>query len=396
MQTNFSSVLKYSATVAAILFMNACLPSQNDDPGSPVDPESGANTAVDFGKTKGGESTEIYALKNKNGLIAKVTTYGATLVELHLPDKDGNFADVLNGFDDVSGYEGEDNQYFGCTTGRVCNRIAKGKFTLDGKEYTLAANNDPNHLHGGEDKALSKQVWKAESVTDTQAVTFSLTSPDGEEGYPGNLSMKVTYTLTDENELRIDYEATTDKATPVNLTNHAYFNLAGSGSGTVLDHELTLNADKYTPTDDTLIPTGEIESVEGTPLDFRKTHTIGERVPDKDAAKTDDCKTAPKGYDHNFVLNGKAGEQRLAARLKDPKSGRVMEIHTDQPGIQFYSGNFLKGQKGKGGKVYLFRGAICLETQHFPDSVNHDNFPNTILKPGETYKTTTVHKFSAQ
>ncbi len=303
---------------------------------------------------------------------------------------------MLNGFDDVSGYEGEDNQYFGCTTGRVCNRIAKGKFTLDGKEYTLAANNDPNHLHGGEDKALSKQVWKAESVTDTQAVTFSLTSPDGEEGYPGNLSMKVTYTLTDENELRIDYEATTDKATPVNLTNHAYFNLAGSGSGTVLDHELTLNADKYTPTDDTLIPTGKIESVEGTPLDFRKTHTIGERVPDKGAAQTDDCKTAPKGYDHNFVLNGKAGEQRLAARLKDPKSGRVMEIHTDQPGIQFYSGNFLKGQKGKGGKVYPFRGAICLETQHFPDSVNHDNFPNTILKPGETYKTTTVHKFSAQ
>jgi len=396
MQTNFSSVLKYSATVAAILFMNACVPSQNDDPGSPVDPESGANTAVDFGKTKGGESTEIYTLKNKNGLIAKVTTYGATLVELHLPDKDGNFADVLNGFDDVSGYEGEDNQYFGCTTGRVCNRIAKGKFTLDGKEYTLAANNDPNHLHGGEDKALSKQVWKAESVTDTQAVTFSLTSPDGEEGYPGNLSMKVTYTLTDENELRIDYEATTDKATPVNLTNHAYFNLAGSGSGTVLDHELTLNADKYTPTDDTLIPTGKIESVEGTPLDFRKTHTIGERVPDKGAAQTDDCKTAPKGYDHNLVINGKAGEQRFAARLKDPKSGRVMEIHTDQPGIQFYSGNFLKGQKGKEGKVYPFRGAICLETQHFPDSVNHDNFPNTILKPGETYKTTTVHKFSAQ
>ena len=329
-------------------------------------------------------------------MIAKVATYGATLVELHIPDKDGSFVDVLNGFDDVSGYEGDDNQYFGCTTGRVCNRIAKGKFSLDGTEYALATNNDPNHLHGGGDKALSKQVWKAEPASDAQAVTFSLTSPGGEEGYPGNLSMKVTYTLTDDNELRIDYEATTDKATPVNLTNHAYFNLGGAGSGTVLDHELTLNADNYTPTDDTLIPTGKIEPVEGTPLDFRKTHTIGDRVLDKGATKTDDCKTAPKGYDHNFVLNGKAGEQRLAGRLKDPKSGRVMEIYTDQPGIQFYSGNFLKGQTGKGGKTYPFRGAVCLETQHYPDSVNHDNFPNTILKPGETYKTSTVHKFSAE
>ena len=330
-------------------------------------------------------------------MIAKVATYGATLVELHIPDKDGSFVDVLNGFDDVSGYEGDDNQYFGCTTGRVCNRIAKGKFSLDGAEYTLATNNDPNHLHGGGDKALSKQVWKvAPREKDAQAVTFTLTSPDGEEGYPGNLSIKVTYTLSDDNELRIDYEATTDKSTPVNLTNHAYFNLGGAGSGTVLDHELALNADNYTPTDDTLIPTGKIEPVEGTPLDFRKAHTIGDRVPDKGATKTDDCKTAPKGYDHNFVLNGKVGEQRLAGRLKDPKSGRVMEIYTDQPGIQFYSGNFLKGQTGKGGKTYPFRGAVCLETQHYPDSVNHDNFPNTILKPGETYKTSTVHKFSAE
>ena len=403
MQTNLFPALKYSAVVAALLFMNACLPDQNDDPGSldpdPKTSESGAGNAAtaDFGKTKAGEPTEIYTLKNKNGLIAKVATYGATLVELHIPDKDGSFVDVLNGFDDVSGYEGDDNQYFGCTTGRVCNRIAKAKFSLDGAEYTLATNNDPNHLHGGGDKALSKQVWKvAPREKDAQAVTFTLTSPDGEEGYPGNLSIKVTYTLSDDNVLRIDYEATTDKATPVNLTNHAYFNLGGAGSGTVLDHELTLNADNYTPTDDTLIPTGKIEPVEGTPLDFRKAHTIGDRVPDKGATKTDDCKTAPKGYDHNFVLNGKAGEQRLAARLKDPKSGRVMEIYTDQPGIQFYSGNFLKGQKGKGGKTYPFRGAICLETQHYPDSVNHDNFPNTILKPGEIYKTSTVHKFSAE
>tara|TARA_B100001971_G_scaffold62633_1_gene57659 strand:- start:276 stop:1445 length:1170 start_codon:yes stop_codon:yes gene_type:complete len=388
------------AATLSLLFMSACHSTSNTGPSNSI-------KKTDFGKTKATvlgtanllmavEQTEIYTLKNKNGLIAKVSTFGATLVELHIPDKDGNFVDVLNGFDDVSGYEGEDNQYFGCTTGRVCNRIAKGKFTLDGREYTLATNNDPNHLHGGGDKALSKQVWKAEVLPDQQAVAFSLTSPDGEEGYPGNLSMKVTYALTGENELRIDYEATTDKATPVNLTNHAYFNLGGAGSGIVLNHELTLNADNYTPTDDTLIPTGKIETVEGTPLDFRKAHAIGVRVPDKDATKTEDCKTATLGYDHNFVVNGEPGKQRLAARLKDPKSGRVMEIYTDQPGIQFYSGNFLKGQTGKGGKTYPFRGAICLETQHFPDSVNHANFPSTILKPDETFRTTTVHKFSAE
>lgn len=349
-----------------------------------------------FGTTKAGEAVEIYTLQNKNGLIAKVTTYGATLVELHVPDKNGQLADVVNGFDDVSGYEGEGNQYFGCTTGRVCNRIAKGKFTVDGTEYTLALNNDPNHLHGGNDKALSKQVWKASKSCCGQSVTFTLTSPDGEEGYPGNLSMKVTYTLTDANELRIDYQATTDKATPVNLTNHAYFNLGGAGSGTALDHLLTLNADKYTPTDDTLIPTGKIEAIAGTALDFRHPQKIGARIPDPAATKTEDCKTATLGYDHNFVVNGTAGEQRLAATLKDPTSGRVLEIFTDQPAIQFYSGNFLKSQAGKAGKNYPFRGAVCLETQHFPDSVNHANFPSTILQPGQTYRTTTVHKFRAE
>jgi aldose 1-epimerase len=341
-----------------------------------------------FGTTKGGEATEIYTLQNQNGLIAKVTTYGATLVEMHVPDKNGNLVDVINGFDDVSGYEGDDNQYFGCTTGRVCNRIAKGKFTINGTEYTLATNNDPNHLHGGNDKALSKQVWKATPACGKQAVTFSLTSPDGEEGYPGNLSIKVTYTLTDANELRIDYEATTTKATPVNLTNHAYWNLGGAGSGPVLSHELTLNADNFTPTDDTLIPTGAIAKVAGTFLDFRAAHVIGDRIPADD--------TPWKGYDHNFVINGKAGEQRLAAKLKDPASGRVLEIFTDQPSIQFYSGNFLKGQTGKAGKTYPHRGAVCLESQHHPDAVNHDQFPNTILEPGDTYRTTTVHKFSAE
>jgi len=317
-------------------------------------------------------------------------------VELRVPDRAGKLADVVNGFDSVAGYEGDGNQYFGCTTGRVCNRIAKGRFTLDGKEYTLATNNDPNHLHGGGDQAISKQVWNATPVIGKAAVVFTLTSPDGEEGYPGNLSMKVTYTLTDENELRIDYEATTDKATPINLTNHAYFNLGGAGSGTILGHELTLNADYFTPVDNTLIPTGKIDPVAGTELDFRTSHVIGTRIPDKDATKTEDAKTPTLGYDHNFVLKGKAGVHRFAARLKDPKSGRVMEIYTDQPAIQFYSGNFLKSQPGKGGKTYPFRGALCLETQHNPDSVNHSNFPSIILRPGKTYRTTTVHKFSVE
>jgi len=370
MQTYLSTLAMSTATAASLFFMCAC------------------SSTPDFGKTKNGEATKIYTLKNKNGMIAKVTTYGATLVELHVPDRDGKLADIVNGFDDVSGYESGDNQYFGCTVGRVCNRIAKGKFTLDGKEYTLAINNDPNHLHGGNEKAICRQVWKAEVVNGKQAVAFHLTSPDGEEGYPGNLSMKVTFTLTDDNELRIDYAATTDQATPVNLTNHAYFNLGGAGSGTILGHELTLNSDQFTPTDDTLIPTGKIESVAGTFLDFRVAHKIGERIP------TDD--TPWKGYDHNYIVRGKAGEQRLAARVKDPNSGRVMEIHTDKPGIQFYSGNFLKEQAGKGGKKYPHRGAFCLETQHFPDSVNHANFPSTILKPGEIFRTTTVHKFSAE
>ena len=400
MQSPFPTLFKTAAAAASILIMNACAPAPEDNAGQPEpetgDGDSNAIAKAGFGETKAGEATEIYTLTNKNGLVAKVTTYGATLVELHLPDKGGNLVDVINGFDNVAGYEGDGNQYFGCTTGRVCNRIAKGKFTLDGEEYTLATNNDPNHLHGGGDKALSKQVWKAEPSADTQAVTFSLTSPDGEEGYPGNLSMKVTYTLTDENELRIDYEATTDKATPVNLTNHAYFNLGGAGSGTILSHELTLNADNYTATDDTLIPTGKIEPVADTALDFRKAHVIGERIPDKKAKETADCETSTLGYDHNFVVNGEAGTMRLAARLKDPASGRVMEIHTDQPGIQFYSGNFLMEQEGKGGKKYPFRGALCLETQHFPDSVNHEDFPSTILKPGDTYSTTTVHRFSAE
>ena len=408
MQTNLSVKALPCLLGAVLLFTSACstlkkvkMPFTLKNKEQPVNSQP-------FGVakfTENNQTTEVpatlWTLRNKNGLVAKVTDYGATLVEMHVPDKGGRFTDVINGFGSVSGYQGEGNQYFGCTTGRVCNRIAKGKFNLNGKEYSLLINNEPNHLHGGGDGALPRVMWRGTSFAsrEGQGVVFSYTSPDGDEGYPGTLVMLVTYTLTHGDELRIEYEAKleeNDRSTPVNLTNHAYWNLAGSGSGTVLNHVLTLNADKYTVADDTLIPTGEIADVAETPLDFRKPNIIGDRIPDKDATNTEECKTGAKGYDHNFVLNGKPGEMRLAARLKDPASGRVLEIHTVEPGIQFYSGNFLKGQTGKGGKSYPFRGAVCLETQHFPDSVNHANFPSTVLKPGETYRTSTIHKFRVE
>ncbi len=347
-----------------------------------------------FGTTKDGQAVELYTLKNNTGLVAKVMTRGATLVQLHVPDKDGKAADVILGFDDVTGYESEDNQYFGCSTGRVCNRIAKGKFTLEGKEYTLAINNEPNHLHGGKDKSLDKLVWKANPYSNEkgQGVKFTVTSPDGEEGYPGTLEISVSYYVSnDTNSISISYTATTDKATPVNLTNHAYFNLAGEGSETVLDHSLRLNADNYTPTDDTLIPTGEIAPVEGTDLDFRKRTVIGKRIESIG-------KTAAIGYDHNFVLNPReeGKTMTLAAIVVEKESGRRMRVMTTEPGIQFYSGNFLKGQKGKVGKTYAHRSALCLETQHYPDSVNHENFPTTILKPGEKYESKTTYAFEIE
>lgn len=345
---------------------------------------------TNFGKTADGTPVELYTLKNASGMVAKVMTLGATLTELHVPDKKGKLADVVLGFDTVAGYQSDDNQYFGCTTGRVANRIAKGKFTLDGKEYKLAVNNGPNHLHGGSKRSLDKVVWKAVQVEETNndfSVSFTYTSPDGEEGYPGKLFLSVTYTLTSKNQLRISYTATTDKPTPVNLCNHSYFNLAGAGSPTIIDHELLIAADKYTPTDDTLIPTGKIGPVTGTPLDFNKSTKIGARIEDL-------TKTPYLGYDHNYIL-AKQDEKTPAAKLRDPSSGRVLTVYTDQPGIQVYSGNFLKGQKGKGGKVYNHRSALCLETQHFPDSVNQPEFPSTVLKPGQTYKHTCVYAFSA-
>ncbi len=342
----------------------------------------------DIGKTPGGTTVEQFALSNGRGMKAKVITYGGIVTELHAPDKDGKLADVVLGFDGLEGYL-ERNPFFGCITGRYANRIAGGTFTLGGKEYTLAKNNGPNHLHGGL-KGFDKVVWKAEPVRGEEpAVRLSYLSKDGEEGYPGNLSVTVTYTLTDDNALRIDYRATTDKATPINLTNHSYFNLAAAGD--VLDHVMTIAADRYTPVDETLIPTGKIDPVRGTPLDFTGPTPIGKRI--------DQLKSVPGGgYDHNYVLRQpeKKGPH-LAARVTEPKSGRVMEVLTTEPGVQLYTGNFLDGKlKGKGGAVYKKHAGFCLETQHFPDSVHHKDFPSVILEPGQAFNSTTVYRFSTK
>jgi aldose 1-epimerase len=341
-----------------------------------------------FGMMPDGTRVDIYTLTNPRGIEARIMTYGATLVSLRLPDRQGRFDDVNLGFDDLAGYLGT-NPYFGVVVGRYANRIARGEFTLGGVIYKLARNNNGNSLHGGL-KGFDKVVWKAEPVRRHGVVGVKLTylSPDMEEGYPGNLSATVVYTLTDGDELRINYEAVTDKATPINLTNHAYWNLAGQGKGDILGHELELEADKYTAVDSAanLIPTGELTDVAGTPLDFRSPHAIGERIA-----------AVEGGYDHNFVLRSGGGALALAARVYEPTSGRVLEISTDQPGIQFYSGNFLDGTvRGKGGVAYQKHFGFCLETQHFPDSPNHPNFPSAILEPGKKYTTLTVHKFSVR
>jgi aldose 1-epimerase len=342
----------------------------------------------DFGKMPDGTAVDLYVLTNKNGMTAKIMTLGATLTELDVADRDGKFADVVLGFDNLKSYV-DGHPFFGSIAGRVANRIAKGKFTLDGKEYKLATNNGPNHLHGGV-KGFDKVVWQANVLPTepgTLAVLFRYHSKDGEEGYPGNLNAEVKYTLTDSNELQIDYKATTDKATPVNLTNHSYFNLAGEGKGDILGHEMMIFADQYTPTDTTLIPTGKIEAVKGTPLDFTTATPIGKEIKK--------IKADPAGYDHNLVLRGKKGEMKPAARVVEPTSGRVMEVQTTEPGVQFYTGNFLDGKlKGKSGSAYKQYSGFCLETQHFPDSVNHPEFPSVILKPGDTYQTRTIFKFS--
>jgi aldose 1-epimerase len=347
--------------------------------------------AGDFGKTAGGQAVEQYTLTNSHGTIIKLLSRGASIAEWHAPDKNGETADVVFGFDDVAGYESSNNGYFGATVGRVANRIAGGKFSLDGKVYTLATNDGPNALHGGATRSLDKVVWKGKPFESAngEGVVFTYTSPDGEEGYPGNLAIKISYTLTDQNELRIDYEATTDKATPVNITNHSYFNLSGAGSATINDHELMLAAERYTPVDSTLIPTGELVPVAGTPFDFRDFHAIGERVDQLGKGKND-------GYDHNFALNNQDGDVALAAKVREPKSGRTLSVFTSEPGIQFYGGNFLAGAVAKDGKHYDYRSGFCLETQHYPDSVNQANFPSIILRPGEKYTHTCIYQITAE
>ncbi|MBN2207401.1 MAG: galactose mutarotase [Candidatus Aminicenantes bacterium] len=340
----------------------------------------------EFGVLPDGRTVQAYSLVNKNGLKARLIDYGATLVELIVPDKDGRFGDIVLGFDDLEGYL-KSSPYFGCIVGRYGNRIAKGRFTLDGVEYALATNNGANHLHGGL-VGFDKVLWTAEPVAvgGGHGVRFGYLSPDGEEGYPGNLRVTVTYLLTDANELSIRYEAETDKATPVNLTHHSYFNLAGAGNGDILGHEIRLFAPRYTPVDDGLIPTGEIAPVAGTPFDFTKPAAIGARIAE-----------VPGGYDHNFVLESGGGRLAPAAEVYEPAAGRVMEISTTEPGIQFYAGNFLDGTiVGKDGKAYLKHAGFCLETQHFPDSPNRTGFPSTILRPGERYESLTIHRFGAR
>ena len=359
-------------------------------------PRSDANSRMlkrAFGKTGDGKQVDLYVLTNKNGVEVDITNFGAAVVSLKVPDRHGKTDDVVLGYDDLDGYL-HDKSYFGATVGRYANRIAHGKFTLNGTTYALAKNDGENHLHGGV-RGFNKVVWEAKDVSTAgvAALRLNYLSKDGEEGYPGNLSVQVTYTLTNNNELKIDYVVTTDKDTVLNLTHHSYFNLAGQGKGDILQHQLLLHASRFTPVDATLIPTGEIRSVKGTPLDFATATAIGSRID-----QGDEQLKLGHGYDHNFVLDGgRGGTPVLAAQVYEPSSGRVMEVWTTQPGIQFYSGNFLDDTiRGKSGSPYRRRAAFCLETQHFPDSPNKPNFPSTILKPGSQFKSSTTYKFSSR
>ena len=349
-----------------------------------------------FGKTPDGTSVEVFTLTNKQGIKLRAMTYGAIVVSLETPDREGKSADIVLGYNTLAEYI-KDTPYFGAIVGRYGNRIANGKFSLEGKDYTLATNNDPGgikcSLHGGL-KGFDKVVWRGEGLVKdgAQGVKFSYTSKDGEEGYPGTLNLSVTYLLTDANEWRIDYEATTDKATPVNVTQHSYFNLKGEGNGDILGHELTFKASKFTPVTVGLIPTGELRPVKGTPFDFTSAHSIGERVK----AEDEQMKFGG-GYDHNWVLDNQNGKLALAASVHEPTTGRTLAVLTTEPGLQFYCGNFLDGKlTGKSGKPYNFRNGFCLETQHYPDSPNQPSFPSTILQPGKTLKSTTVFQFGAK
>ncbi len=333
----------------------------------------------------------LYTLKNKNGVTVTVTNYGAIITSIVVPDRDGNMGDVALGYDTVEGYiNAVDKPYFGAVVGRYGNRIAAGKFTIDGEQYELAVNNGKNHLHGGV-VGFDKVVWDAKPIGE-DVIELSYTAKDMEEGYPGNVEVRVAYTLTDDDELRVDYHATTDRKTHLNVTQHTYFNLKGEGEGTILDHQLMINAEQFTPVDDGLIPTGELRDVTSTPFDFTSAKPIG-----RDIGAANQQLEFGGGFDHNWVLNkdGDKAAMTLAARLSEPTTGRVVEVHTTEPGVQFYSGNFLDGRlQGKSGKPYVHRGGLCLETQHYPDSPNQPNFPSTLLKPGKAYKSTTVFRFS--
>jgi aldose 1-epimerase len=341
--------------------------------------------------THDGRPITLYTLTNSHGVEVRAMNYGGIIVSLRVPDRKGELGDIVLGHETLDGYI-PNPPYFGAIVGRYANRIANGTFTLDGKTYTLPKNDGPNTLHGDVNRTFNKVVWDGEPLAGKTGVAFSYLSKDGEEGFPGNLKVKVSYTLNDNNELVIDYQATTDKATPINVSQHSYFNLAGEGNGDILNHEIMINADRFTPVDKNLIPTGELRPVKGTPFDFTTPTRIGARIDDNNEQLV-----LGHGYDHNFVINRKGAGLELAARVYEATSGRVMEVSTTQPGVQFYTGNFLDGTiTGKHGHVYKHRYGFCLETQHFPDSPNHKNFPNTILRPGETFHQTTVFKFSTK
>lgn len=368
-------------TTAAIVMLAACKSTQSG--------VTGSVTKQEFGKTANGQAVDLYVLKNKNGMEVAISTYGGIVVWLKVADKQGRMANVALGFENLDGYL-KDVPYFGALVGRYGNRIAKGKFKLDGKDYTLARNNGENSLHGGT-QGFDKKVWSAEpqSTPGSQSLVLKYTSKDGEEGYPGTLDVTVTYTLNDQDDVTLDYRAKTDKSTVLNLTNHTYFNLAGEGKGDILQHSVAINASRFTPVDAGLIPTGELKSVEGTPFDFRNPTTIGARI------NADDPQLKlGKGYDHNYVLDRKGTGLEPAASASEATTGRLLEVWTTEPAVQFYTGNFLDGTLiGASNRPYAQRSGFCLETQHYPDSPNQPAFPTTVLKPGEEYKSTTVWKF---
>lgn len=341
-----------------------------------------------FGKLPDGKAVSLFTCTNSQGLVLGLTDYGARIVSLQVPDRVGKFANVTLGFDSLDKYLAH-TSYMGCTTGRYANRIARGRFTLDGAEYKLATNNGANHLHGGK-LGFDRHVWNSEIVRkpDAVGVRFTLVSQDGDEGYPGALSTEVICTLTNSNELKLEYRATTDKPTVLNLTNHAYWNLAGAGNGTILNHRLTLAADRYVGVDDAAIPSGELLAVAKSAMDFTEPHTIGSRIAETQKG------APPGGYDHCYVLRGQKGKLEFAARVEDPKSGRIMEVYTTEPGVQLYTSNYMDGGPINGG--FPQHAALCLETQHYPDSPNHSKFPTTVLRPGQTYTQTTIHKFLVQ